>query len=116
MTIHSDQVKTPYELCSGRKPDLSRFHTFGCHVYVEPLRPLRPARYEIDAASLSASVTALEDAYTDADLFETVCQIREDELDDAGTYELVYHIRDKAAPEELALGSFSRRKLKQLPI
>jgi hypothetical protein len=29
--IHCDQVKTPYEVCSGRKPDLSRLRTFGCH-------------------------------------------------------------------------------------
>jgi hypothetical protein len=65
---------------------------------------------------VSATVAALEGAYTDADLFETVCQIRWDELDGAGTCELVYHIRGKATPDELALGSFTRRKLKQLPI
>jgi hypothetical protein len=63
---------------------------------------------------VSTTVAAL--AYTDADLFETVCQIRGDELDDAGTFELVHHIRGKATPDELALGSFTRRKLKQLPI
>jgi hypothetical protein len=28
MTIHGDQVKTPYELCSGRKPDVSRLRNF----------------------------------------------------------------------------------------
>jgi hypothetical protein len=49
MTIHGDQVKTPYELCSGRKPDLSRLRTFGCRVYVEPPRLHRPAKSEIDA-------------------------------------------------------------------
>jgi hypothetical protein len=69
---------------------------------------------EGDSASVSATVAALEDAYTKADLFETVCQIRGDELDDAGTYELLHHIRGKATPEEPALGSFTRRKLKQL--
>jgi hypothetical protein len=26
--VHSDQVKTPYELCYCRKPDLSRLRTF----------------------------------------------------------------------------------------
>jgi hypothetical protein len=36
--------KTP-----GRKPDLSRLRTFGCRVYVEPPRPRRPAKTEIDA-------------------------------------------------------------------
>jgi hypothetical protein len=46
MTIHGDQVKTPYELCSGRKPDLSRLRTFGCGVYVEPPSPRRPAKSE----------------------------------------------------------------------
>jgi hypothetical protein len=51
-------------------------------------------------------------------LFKTVCQIRRDEVDDAGTYELVlvHHIRGKGAPNELGLGSFTRRELKQLPI
>jgi hypothetical protein len=49
-------------------------------------------------------------------LFYTVCQIRVDELDGAGTYELVHHIRGIATPDEFALGSFTRRKLKQLPI
>jgi hypothetical protein len=58
----------------------------------------------------------IEDAYTGADLFYTVCQIRVDELDGAGTYELVHHIRGIATPDEFALGSLTRRKLKQLPI
>jgi hypothetical protein len=49
MTIHGDQVKTPYELCSSRKPDLSRLCTFGCRVYVKPPRPRRPAKTEIEA-------------------------------------------------------------------
>jgi hypothetical protein len=49
MTNHGDQVKTPYQLCSGRKPDLSHLRTFGCRVYVEPPRPRRPAKTEIDA-------------------------------------------------------------------
>jgi hypothetical protein len=65
---------------------------------------------------VSATVAALDDAYTSANLFETICQIRGDELDDAGTHELVHHIRGKATPDELALGSFTRPKLKQLPI
>jgi hypothetical protein len=65
---------------------------------------------------VSTTVTALEDAYTDADLFETISQIRANELDDAGTHELVHHIRGKATPEKEALGSFARRKLKPPPI
>jgi hypothetical protein len=54
--------------------------------------------------------------YTDADLFETICKIRADEPDDAGTHELIHHIRGTAAPDEQALSSFIRRKLKPLPI
>jgi hypothetical protein len=45
-----------------------------------------------------------------------ICHIRGDELDDAGTHELVHHIRGTATPDEQALRSFTRRKRKQLPI
>ena len=71
---------------------------------------------ERDSASVSATVAALEDTDTDAELFETICQIRGDELADDGAHEVVHRIRGKATPEEQALGSFTRRKLKQLPI
>jgi hypothetical protein len=47
--MHGDQVKTPYDLYSSRQSDLSRLRTFGCHVYVGPLRHRRPAKSEIDA-------------------------------------------------------------------
>ncbi len=64
---------------------------------------------------MSATVAGLEDAYTDADLFEMICQIRGDELDGAGIDGLVHHIRrTNATPDEQALGSFTQRKLKQL--
>jgi hypothetical protein len=58
---------------------------------------------------------------TDANLFETICQIRGDELDGAGTHELVhhirgagthelvYHIRGEATPAQQALGPTTRR-------
>jgi hypothetical protein len=49
MTIHGDLVKTPYELYSGRKADLSRFCTFGCCVYVECPRFRRSTQSEIDS-------------------------------------------------------------------
>jgi hypothetical protein len=42
-------MKTPYKLCCGRKPDLSHLCTCGCRVNVEPPRPHRPAKSEIDA-------------------------------------------------------------------
>jgi hypothetical protein len=60
------------------------------------------------------TVAALEDAYTDADLFETIFQIRGDELDGAGTRKLVHYIRGEATPDEEVIGSFTRRKHKQL--
>jgi hypothetical protein len=49
MTIHSDQLKPPYELCSDRKPDLSRLRTFGYRGYDESPRPRRLAKPEINA-------------------------------------------------------------------
>jgi hypothetical protein len=46
-----------------------------------------------DFASVSATVAALENAYTDADLFEKNRQMHEDEMDGIGAHELVHHIR-----------------------
>jgi hypothetical protein len=89
------------------------------HLQLSQLRRIHAPRNVSDeggSTSVSGAVAALEDAYTEADLFEIICQIRGDELDEAGTSELVHHIRGKAIPDELALGSFTRRKLKQLPI
>jgi hypothetical protein len=80
------------------------------------INALRTVSGEGDSASVFATAAALEDAYTVADLFETICQIRGDEQDNADTHELVHHIRGKATPDEQALGSFARRKLKQLPV
>jgi hypothetical protein len=70
---------------------------------------------EGDSAFVSATIAALADACTDADLFETICQIRGDKQDGAGTHELAYHIRGDAVADEQDLGSFPRRKLKQFP-
>jgi hypothetical protein len=89
------------------------------HLQLSQLNRIRAIRTDSgggNSASVSLTVAALEDAYTDADLFETVCQIRGANLDDAGTYELVHYIRGKATADELALGSFTRRELKQFPI
>jgi hypothetical protein len=49
ITIHGDQGKTQYEICTGRKSDLFPLRTFGCRVYVEPPRIRRPVKSEIDA-------------------------------------------------------------------
>jgi hypothetical protein len=65
--------------------------------------------------SVSAAVAALEGAHTDVHLFEMIRPIRGDELDGAGTHELVRHIHGEATPDEQNLGSFTRRKVKQLP-
>ena len=65
---------------------------------------------------MSVTVDALEDAYTDADLFETMRQIRGDELDGADAYQLVHRMHGKATSDYKALGSFTRRMLMQLPI
>jgi hypothetical protein len=93
-------LSTPYILRSK----LKRMHT------------LRTVSGEGNSASVSVSIAAIEDAYTESDLFETICQIRGDDVDDAGTHELVHHIRSTATLDEQALGSFTPRKLKQLPI
>jgi hypothetical protein len=69
---------------------------------------------EGDSASVSAAVAVLKEA--SVHLFETVCQIRGDELDDTGNYEVVHHIRGKATLDELTLGSVTRREVKQLLI
>jgi hypothetical protein len=52
-----------------------------------------PVSFREDSASVFDAVAALEEAYTDAHLFETICQIRGDEVDGAGTNELVHRIR-----------------------
>jgi hypothetical protein len=54
----------------------------------------------VGSASVSTTVAALEDAYTDADLFENICQIRSDELDGTGTPKLVHQVRGEATPDE----------------
>jgi hypothetical protein len=73
MIIHCDQMKTPYELYSGLKPDLSRLLTFGYRVYVEPPRPRRPAKSEMDACTgifLSYAQTLKNLLYFDLDSHE----------------------------------------------
>lgn len=33
---HAGSTKSPYEICSGRRPNLALLRTFGCHVTAEP--------------------------------------------------------------------------------
>jgi hypothetical protein len=54
--------------------------------------------------------------YTDAHLFERICEIRVDKQDGAGTHELAYHIRGDAVADEQGLGSFTRRTPMEFPI
>jgi hypothetical protein len=63
---------------------------------------------------VSATIAALEETYSNVDLFEMICQIRGDELNGAGTHELVHRIRGEAIPDEVIIGSFTRRKHKQI--
>jgi hypothetical protein len=54
---------------------------------------------------VSTAVAAIKDAYSDAVLFEMVCQIRIDGLDHAGPHEVVHHICSSATPDIYVLGS-----------
>jgi hypothetical protein len=36
VTVHGNKQASPFELCSGRKPDLSLLRVFGCRVYALP--------------------------------------------------------------------------------
>jgi hypothetical protein len=48
VTVHGDKAASPFELCSGRKPDLSLLQVFGCRVYALPARPQRPDKIHSD--------------------------------------------------------------------
>jgi hypothetical protein len=39
LTVHEGHTQTPYELCSGKRPNLSYIRTFGCRVYAVPAGP-----------------------------------------------------------------------------
>jgi hypothetical protein len=49
VTIHGANSASPFELCTGRKPDLSLLRVFGCRVYALPARPRRPSKLTSDA-------------------------------------------------------------------
>jgi hypothetical protein len=36
LTVHEGKDKTPFEICSGKRPNLSLLRTFGCRVYARP--------------------------------------------------------------------------------
>jgi hypothetical protein len=38
---HGSKTTSPFEICSGNKPDLSSLRVFGCRVYALPARPAR---------------------------------------------------------------------------
>ena len=51
VTVHGDRTASPYEICTGQKPNLSLLRTFGCRVWALPSRPSgrRPAKITSDA-------------------------------------------------------------------
>ena len=49
VTVHRDQSASPFELCTGQKPDLRLLRVFGCRVYALPARPRRPDKLTNDA-------------------------------------------------------------------
>jgi hypothetical protein len=48
-TVHGECDASPFELCSGSRPDLSLLRVFGCRVYALPARPRRPDKLVSDA-------------------------------------------------------------------
>jgi hypothetical protein len=57
------------------------------HLQLSQLKLIHAVR-TVPGVYVSTTIAALEDAYTNANLLETICQIRGDELDDAVTQEL----------------------------
>jgi hypothetical protein len=49
VTVHDDKTSSPFEICSGHKPDLSLLRVFGCRVYALPARPRRPDKLLSDS-------------------------------------------------------------------
>jgi len=49
VTVHRDAKASPYELCSGNRPDLRLLRVFGCRVYVLPPKAHRSAAILSDA-------------------------------------------------------------------
>jgi hypothetical protein len=61
------------------------------HLQLSQLKLIHAVR-TVPGVYVSTTIAALEDAYTNANLLETICQIRGDELDDAVTQELAPHL------------------------
>jgi len=49
VTVHGDASASPYEICSGKRPDLRLLRVFGCRVYVLPPKAHRSAAILSDA-------------------------------------------------------------------
>jgi hypothetical protein len=49
VTPHGTNTSSPFEICSGTKPDLSALRVFGCRVFALPARPRRPDKLLSDA-------------------------------------------------------------------
>jgi hypothetical protein len=48
-TVHGEKDASPFELCSGSRPNLGLLRVFGCRVYALPTRPRRPDKLVSDA-------------------------------------------------------------------
>ena len=44
VTVHGHRDKSPYEMLTGKKPNLRRLRVFGCRVYAKPSPPERAAK------------------------------------------------------------------------
>ena len=49
VTAHGDRDASPFELCTGSKPNLCLLRVWGCRVYALPARPRRPDKILSDA-------------------------------------------------------------------
>ncbi len=48
VTVHGDRTASPYEICTGKKPDLRLLRVWGCRLYALPPRARRPSKIESD--------------------------------------------------------------------
>ena len=49
VTVHRGHSASPFEICSGLRPNLRFLRVFGCRVYALPARPRRPDKIVSDA-------------------------------------------------------------------
>jgi len=94
VTPHHGRTKSPYEMCSGRLPDLSMMRTFGCHVTILPevteqKRRGKPRVQTNDGIFLGYTDTMTQIYYYDVDMgtIKTARHVQFDELMSRVPYE-----------------------------